>query len=81
MEDIRGHDDLAGSGVQIFRCVFRMNAAADLKAKDYDKAVMIVNISGRGDKDMATAGKWFGYLTDDQAAALDVAGAHGNTVA
>ena len=56
-------------------------AAADLKAKDYDKAVMIVNISGRGDKDMATAGKWFGYLTDDQAAALDVTGAHGNTVA
>lgn len=56
-------------------------AAADLKAKGYDKAVMIVNISGRGDKDMATAGKWFGYLTDDQAAALDVAGAHGGTVA
>ena len=41
-------------------------AAADLKAKGYNKAVMIVNISGRGDKDMATAGKWFGYLTDDQ---------------
>lgn len=56
-------------------------AAADLKAKGYNKAVMIVNISGRGDKDMATAGKWFGYLTDDQAAALDVTGAHGNTVA
>ena len=56
-------------------------AAADLKAKGYNKAVIIVNISGRGDKDMATAGKWFGYLTDDQAAALDVAGAHGNTVA
>lgn len=56
-------------------------AAADLKAKGYDKAVMIVNISGRGDKDMATAGKWFGYLTDDQAAALDVAGAHGDTAA
>lgn len=56
-------------------------AAADLKAKGYDKAVMIVNISGRGDKDMDTAGKWFGYLTDDQAAALDVTGAHGNTVA
>ena len=30
---------------------------------------------------MATAGKWFGYLTDDQAAALDVAGTHGDTVA
>lgn len=56
-------------------------AATDLKAKGYDKAVMIVNISGRGDKDMATAGKWFGYLTDDQAAALEVTGAHGNTVA
>ena len=56
-------------------------AAADLKARGYDKAVMIVNISGRGDKDMATAGKWFGYLTDDQAAALEVTGAHGNTVA
>lgn len=56
-------------------------AAADLKAKGYNKAVMIVNISGRGDKDMATAGKWFGYLTDDQAAALDVAGTHGDTVA
>ena len=56
-------------------------AAADLKAKGYNKAVMIVNISGRGDKDMATAGKWFGYLTDDQAAALDVTGAYGNTVA
>ncbi len=53
-------------------------AAADLKAKGYDKAVMIVNISGRGDKDMATAGKWFGYLTDEQAAALDVTGAQGN---
>lgn len=56
-------------------------AAADLKAEGYNKAVMIVNISGRGDKDMATAGKWFGYLTDDQAAALDVAGTHGDTVA
>ena len=56
-------------------------AAADLKAKGYNKAVMIVNISGRGDKDMATAGKWFGYLTDDQAAALDVTGAHGDTAA
>ncbi|MFR5262234.1 MAG: bifunctional indole-3-glycerol phosphate synthase/tryptophan synthase subunit beta, partial [Bifidobacterium longum] len=29
-------------------------AAADLKARGYNKAVMIVNISGRGDKDMAT---------------------------
>ena len=37
-------------------------AAADPESqRGYDKAVMIVNISGRGDKDMATAGKWFGY--------------------
>ncbi|PJM76294.1 bifunctional indole-3-glycerol phosphate synthase/tryptophan synthase subunit beta [Bifidobacterium simiarum] len=56
-------------------------AAADLKAKGYTEPVMIINISGRGDKDMATAGKWFGYLTDDQAKALEVTGAHGNAVA
>ena len=56
-------------------------AAADLKAKGYEHPVMIINISGRGDKDMATAGKWFGYLTDDQAKALDVTGAHGTDVA
>ena len=42
---------------------------------------MLGHLAARGDKDMATAGKWFGYLTDDQAAALDVTGAHGNTVA
>ena len=57
------------------------NTAADLQAKGYDKAVMIVNISGRGDKDLATSGKWLGYLTDDQAKALELTGAHGNTVA
>ena len=56
-------------------------AAADLKAKGYEHPVMIINISGRGDKDMNTAGKWFGYLTDEQAAALDVTGAQGDTVA
>ena len=56
-------------------------AAADLKAKGYEHPVMIINISGRGDKDMATAGKWFGYLTDDQAKALEVTGAHGDSVA
>ena len=56
-------------------------ACEDLKAKGYTNPVIIINISGRGDKDMATAGKWFGYLTDDQAKALDVTGAHGDTVA
>lgn len=53
-------------------------AAADLKAKGYEHPVMIINISGRGDKDMDTAGKWFGYLTDEQAKALESNGAQGN---
>ena len=48
------------------------------KEKGYEHPVMIVNISGRGDKDMNTAGKWFGYLTDEQAAALEANGATGN---
>lgn len=56
-------------------------ACEDLKTKGYTNPVIIINISGRGDKDMATAGKWFGYLTDDQAKALEVTGAHGDTVA
>ncbi|RYN08376.1 bifunctional indole-3-glycerol phosphate synthase/tryptophan synthase subunit beta [Bifidobacterium animalis] len=53
-------------------------AARDLKEKGYEHPVMIVNISGRGDKDMNTAGKWFGYLTDERAAALEANGATGN---
>ena len=53
-------------------------AARDLKEKGYEHPVMIVNISGRGDKDMNTAGKWFGYLTDEQAPALEANGATGN---
>ncbi len=52
--------------------------ALDLKDKGYEHPVMIINISGRGDKDMNTAGKWFGYLTDEQAAALEANGAQGN---
>ena len=41
--------------------------------------VMIIKpSSGRGDKDMNTAGKWFGYLTDEQAKALEANGAQGN---
>ena len=39
-------------------------AAVDLKAKGYANPVMLINISGRGDKDVATAGKWFGCLTE-----------------
>ena len=56
-------------------------ACEDLKTKGYTNPVIIINVSGRGDKDMATAGKWFGYLTDEQAQALDVTGARGNAVA
>lgn len=52
-------------------------AAADLRARGYAHPVMIVNISGRGDKDVATAGKWFGYLSDEQSKALEANGAHG----
>ncbi|MEE8725372.1 MAG: tryptophan synthase subunit beta [Bifidobacterium crudilactis] len=55
-------------------------AARDLLAKGVSKPVILVNVSGRGDKDVATAGKWFGYLTDEQSKALDANGAHGNSV-
>ena len=55
-------------------------AAADLKARGIDGPGMIVNLSGRGGKDVATAGRWFGYLTDEQSKALDANGAHGNAV-
>lgn len=54
-------------------------AAADLVSKGVENPVIVVNISGRGDKDVATAGRWFGYLTPDQASALDANGAHGTT--
>lgn len=53
-------------------------AAADLAEKGNENPVIVVNVSGRGDKDVATAGKWFGYLTDEQTKALEVNGAHGN---
>lgn len=55
-------------------------ACADLKSKGYEHPVMIINVSGRGDKDMNTAGKWFGYLTDEQTAALEANGAPGSEI-
>ncbi|MCI1984142.1 MAG: tryptophan synthase subunit beta [Bifidobacteriaceae bacterium] len=55
-------------------------AADDLiNVKGIKDPVIIVNISGRGDKDVATAGRWFGYLTAEQSAALDANGAHGSS--
>jgi tryptophan synthase beta chain len=32
------------------------------------EAVILVNLSGRGDKDVDTAAKWFGMITDDESA-------------
>ncbi|MFT8330358.1 tryptophan synthase subunit beta [Bifidobacterium psychraerophilum] len=55
-------------------------AAKDLLSKGVKHPVILVNVSGRGDKDVATAGKWFGYLTDEQSKALDANGAHGSSV-
>ena len=34
-------------------------------------AVILVNLSGRGDKDVDTAAKWFGMLGDESADAAD----------
>jgi tryptophan synthase beta chain len=36
-------------------------------------AVLLVNVSGRGDKDMDTAAKWFGFLTAEDIAAAELA--------
>lgn len=55
-------------------------AAKDLVEQGVENPVLLINISGRGDKDVATAGKWFGFLTAEQSQALDANGAHGNTV-
>jgi tryptophan synthase beta chain len=39
--------------------------AAELAAEGLGgDAVLLVNLSGRGDKDVATAGRWFGLLDD-----------------
>jgi len=32
---------------------------------------VLVNLSGRGDKDVDIAGRWFGHLGDDEQAAPD----------
>jgi len=37
-------------------------AGAQLVAKEQPGSVILVNLSGRGDKDVATAGQWFGVL-------------------
>ena len=42
-------------------------AALHLSAEDPD-AILLVNLSGRGDKDVATAARWFGLPAVDEAA-------------
>lgn len=49
-------------------------AAADLLGKGVENPVILINISGRGDKDVATAGRWFGYLSEEEASALEAQG-------
>ena len=52
-------------------------AAADLLSRGIDNPVILINVSGRGDKDVATAGRWFGYLSEQEASALEAQGGHG----
>jgi tryptophan synthase beta chain len=40
-------------------------AALELARSGNSNPVMIINLSGRGDKDVVTAGKWFGLLDKD----------------
>ena len=51
-------------------------AAADLLSKGVKDPVILINISGRGDKDMDTAGRWFGYLAEDEAGTPESDGGH-----
>jgi tryptophan synthase beta chain len=39
--------------------------AVKLGVETGNGAVIVVNLSGRGDKDVETAAKWFGLLEDD----------------
>lgn len=49
-------------------------AASDLIDRGVENPVILINISGRGDKDVATAGRWFGYLTEEESDALEAQG-------
>ncbi|KJY51413.1 tryptophan synthase subunit beta [Bifidobacterium kimbladii] len=51
-------------------------AATDLLRKGIRNPVILINISGRGDKDVATAGRWFGYLSEQEASALEAQAGH-----
>ncbi len=44
--------------------------------KDARDLVLIVNTSGRGDKDVDTAARWFGLVTGEQVAGSDLVRAH-----
>ena len=44
--------------------------------RDARDLVIIVNTSGRGDKDVDTAARWFGLVTGEQVAASELVRAH-----
>ena len=45
--------------------------ALKLAAELGQGGIIVVNLSGRGDKDVATAAKWFGLIDDGEAASDD----------
>ena len=51
-------------------------AATDLLRRGIKNPVILINISGRGDKDVATAGRWFGYLSEQEASDLEAQAGH-----
>ena len=44
--------------------MYKMPIALTLAAELGPGAIIVVNLSGRGDKDVATAAQWFGLLDD-----------------
>ena len=42
-----------------------------IERADGEPPIVVVNLSGRGDKDVATAGRWFDLLTEDEASSQE----------
>ena len=43
------------------------DGVVDANTPEADQKIIIVNLSGRGDKDVSTAATWFGMVPEDQA--------------
>ena len=43
----------------------RLAAEAEAEGQPADSKIVVVNLSGRGDKDVATAAEWFDLLDKD----------------